>query len=71
MKLYKVSYGLLLVLMLLATAAGSWLLRDFKASTDTILHDALQRERLFDDWRHAIDTDALRTSLLLASEDPA
>jgi methyl-accepting chemotaxis protein len=65
------SYGLLLVLMLLLTAAGSWLLRDFNATTDVILHDAAPKERVVTEWRHAIELNASRTWLLLATDDPS
>jgi len=65
------SYGLLLVLMILLTGAGAMLLRDFNASIERILHDAVPKERLVTEWRSAIALNASRTSLALATEDTA
>ena len=63
--------GLLLVLMLLLTAVGSWLLRDFSRDTDMILHDAIPKERLVIEWRESIEVDTARTMLLLTTDDAA
>ncbi|WP_288377853.1 methyl-accepting chemotaxis protein [uncultured Massilia sp.] len=65
------SYGLLLVLMILLTGAGAWLLRDFDAASQRILHDAIPKERLVTEWRSAIVLNANRTALALATEDAA
>ncbi len=65
------SHGLLLVLMILLTAAGSWLLHDFDAMSERILHDAIPKERLVTEWRHSIALNATRTALALATEDAA
>ena len=65
------STGVLLVLMLLLTAVGSWLLRDFNKTTDIILHDAFPKERLITEWRQSIEVNAVRTTLLLTNDDAA
>ena len=63
--------GFLLVLMVLLTGIGSWLLRDFNTTTDIILHDAAPKERLVIEWRHLNELNASRTTLVLASDDAA
>jgi len=65
------SYGLLLVLMILLTGAGAWLLHDFDSLSKRILHEALPKERLVVEWRHSIALNATRTTLALATEDAA
>jgi methyl-accepting chemotaxis protein len=65
------SFGLLLILMVMLTATGSWLLREANALTDTILHDANVKERLVTEWRHSTELNAARIALILASDDPA
>ncbi|WP_307727395.1 methyl-accepting chemotaxis protein [Massilia litorea] len=64
-------FGLLLLLMILLTAVGSWLLREFSASTDLIMNDALVKERLVTEWHDATELNAARTALVLFSDDPA
>ncbi len=63
--------GFLLVLMVLLTGIGSWLLRDFNTTTDIILHDAFPKERLVTEWRQSIEVNAVRTTLLLTTDDAA
>jgi methyl-accepting chemotaxis protein len=62
-----VSFGLLVILMTLLTAVGLWLLRDFRASTDLILNDAIAKERLATEWHAATELNGVRTALLVAS----
>ena len=64
-------FGLLLTLMVMLTATGSWLLREANGLTDTILHDANAKERLVTEWRHSAELNAARIALILASDDPA
>jgi methyl-accepting chemotaxis protein len=64
-------FALLLILMTLLTGVGLWLLRDYSASTDTILNDAIAKERLVNDWLAATELNGMRSAALLAEEDAA
>jgi len=66
-----VAFGLLLTFMLVLTAVGTWLLRDFAAATDGILNDASVKERLVTEWRTATELNAARTTIMMTSNDPA
>jgi len=68
-KRLSASFGLLLALMILLTAVGSWLLRDASASTALILHDAIAKERLVTEWSHSTELNSTRTALVLVSQD--
>jgi methyl-accepting chemotaxis protein len=65
------SYGVLLVLMVLLTATGSWLLHEFSALGRAIMGDAVPKERLVSEWRHSVELNATRTLLVLNVEDAA
>jgi methyl-accepting chemotaxis protein len=62
-------FALLLVLMTLLTGVGLWLLRDYSVSTDTILNDAIAKERLVNDWLAATELNGMRSAALLAEQD--
>jgi methyl-accepting chemotaxis protein len=64
-------FALLLVLMTLLTGVGLWLLRDYSASTDMILNDAVAKERLVNDWLAATELNGMRSAAMLAEEDAA
>jgi methyl-accepting chemotaxis protein len=64
-------FALLLILMTLLTAVGMWLLRDFNASTDNILNDAIAKERLVDEWLAATELNGMRSAALLDNLDAA
>ncbi|MFL6673872.1 MAG: methyl-accepting chemotaxis protein [Massilia sp.] len=61
------SFGFLLLLMTLLTAVGLWLLRDFGASTDSIVNDAIMKERLVTEWGSATELNGLRTAIVVNS----
>jgi methyl-accepting chemotaxis protein len=61
------SFGLLLILMTLLTGVGMWLLKDFRASTDIIMNDAMAKERIASEWHAATELNGTRTALLVAS----
>jgi len=61
------SFGFLLLLMTLLTAVGVWLLRDFQASTDRMLNDAVAKERLVTEWASDTELNGLRTAILVGS----
>jgi methyl-accepting chemotaxis protein len=64
-------FALLLVLMTLLTGVGLWLLRDYGASTDLILNDAIAKERLVNEWLAATELNGMRSAALLAEAEPA
>jgi methyl-accepting chemotaxis protein len=59
------SFGLLLLLMTLLAALGSWLLRDYQASTDLMLNDAVAKERLVTEWASNTELNGLRTAIVI------
>jgi methyl-accepting chemotaxis protein len=61
------AFGFLLLLMTLLTAVGMWLLRDFQSSTDTMLNDAVAKERLVTEWADNTELNGLRTAVLIDS----
>jgi methyl-accepting chemotaxis protein len=61
------SFGFLLLLMSLLTALGLWLLRDFRASTDIMLNDAVKKERMAMEWADASELNGLRMAVLVSS----
>ncbi|WP_307729111.1 methyl-accepting chemotaxis protein [Massilia sp. IC2-476] len=65
------SHGVLLILMVLLTGAGAWLLRNFDSLNERIMHNAVPKERLVTEWRHLNALNATRTALALATGDAA
>ena len=65
------SFGLLLILMILQSGGGIWLLGDSSARTDYLLNDAIAKERLTNEWHAATELNGARSALLLGTSDPA
>jgi methyl-accepting chemotaxis protein len=65
------SFGLLLILMILQAGGGMWLLGDSSARTNYMLNDAVAKERLTNEWHAATELNGARSALLLGTGDPA
>ncbi|HEY1043826.1 MAG TPA: methyl-accepting chemotaxis protein [Telluria sp.] len=65
-----VGFALLIVMMSVLTGSGVWLLRDFSASTELILEDAIAKERLVNEWQAGAQLNGARIGTLLATTDP-
>ncbi|HEU4851708.1 MAG TPA: methyl-accepting chemotaxis protein [Telluria sp.] len=64
-------FGLLIVMMTVLTGTGVWLLREYNASTDLILNDAIAKERLANEWEAGAELNGARIDTVLALTDPA
>jgi methyl-accepting chemotaxis protein len=63
-------FALLLILMTLLTAVGIVILRNYSASTDTILNDAVAKERLADELLASTELNGMRR-VMMDNVDPS
>jgi methyl-accepting chemotaxis protein len=65
-----IGFAVVLILMMSITAIGVWRLQEVGAASEIMTKEALNRERMAEDWVTATTANGVRTVALMKSNDP-